>query len=314
MLKQKNKLLRDLVGYAIGTSDYGYRRDALASTSYPVDLSFTLNKENIYYQPKDANGLPVREYVSVGRQYNPTRIAAYALAHYNRYLDQEHEGDRAIFFRAAEWFMRNQDGCWHYEFDWGELKAPWLSAMAQGEGISVLVRAWHLSNEDRYLEQALRALKPFTLAIKEGGVLSQLDDGDPFLEEYPTSKPVHVLNGFLYAVIGLVDLERISGEAPPKGLRASDWLGILEKHLSDWDLGFWSAYDLSISRFGFRNATTVSYHRLHVTQIRYLGEFVSSKVLLATAKRWEDYLQLGFNRLRALSLKTRYRLAERAQR
>ncbi len=308
------KLLHDLVGYLQGNSDYSYRQDALTSTSYLVDLSFTLDNEDAYYQPKDVDGLPVREYVSVGRQYNPTRIAAYALAHYNRYLDRENEQDREIFFRSAEWFMRNQDGRWRYEFDWGELRAPWLSAMAQGEGISVLVRAWHLSNEDRYLEQALRALEPFIQPIEEGGVLSQLDSGDPFLEEYPTPKPVHVLNGFLYAVIGLADLERISGQVPSKGLRAADWLNILEKHLRDWDLGFWSAYDLSADRFGLRNATTVSYHRLHITQLRFLGEWASSDTMLAVANRWEAYSQSTLNRLRALTLKVRYRLSERAQR
>ncbi len=301
------KLLRDVASYLRRNCDFSYREDAVTSTAYPVDLAFTLEREDLYYRPKDADGLPVRIYLSAGRQYNPTRIAAYALAHYNRYLDHEDEADKATFFRAAEWFMRSPDGRWRYEFDWGELKAPWVSAMAQGEGVSVLVRAWYLSGEDRYLEQALRALEPFTQPANEGGVLSFLESGDPFLEEYPTPRPVHVLNGFLYAVIGLADLERIAGQVLPKGLRASDWLGVLTKHLNGWNLGFWSAYDLAVGRYGLRNPATVSYHRLHIAQLRFLGEWGSSDVLIAVARQWQAYLKSTVNRVRALALKISFR-------
>lgn len=45
--------------------------------------------------------------------------------------------------------------------------------MGQGHGISVLARAYYHSGGDRqYLEAALKALKPFRVLGKDGGVLA----------------------------------------------------------------------------------------------------------------------------------------------
>lgn len=45
--------------------------------------------------------------------------------------------------------------------------------MGQGHGISVLARAYYHSGGDRqYLDAALRALKPFRVLGRDGGVLA----------------------------------------------------------------------------------------------------------------------------------------------
>ena len=52
---------------------------------YPIDLIFTLDNEKEYYSPKDSAGIPIRLYKSVGAKYNPTRVAAFGLANWNKY-------------------------------------------------------------------------------------------------------------------------------------------------------------------------------------------------------------------------------------
>ncbi|NPA71522.1 MAG: D-glucuronyl C5-epimerase [Gammaproteobacteria bacterium] len=309
-----SKVYKDIRSYLIGNEEFGFCELSLSSTAYPIDFTFALDREEEFFSPKDENGLPVRKYLSAGVQYNPTRMASYALAHYNRYLETNNEEHRRIFMKVADWFMGSRDGVWSYEFDWGELKAPWISAMAQGEGVSVLVRAWHLSGEERYIEQALRAIEPFSKEISDGGVVAYLEDGDPFLEEYPTSNPSHVLNGFLFAVIGLVDIERIAGQELPEGLGADGWIGVLERHIQKWDLGFWSAYDLTWIGRRMRNPATMSYHRLHISQLKYLVQLYNAQTIFEILEKWELYMYSLFNRLRALVLKINYRMRERAQR
>jgi len=308
------KVYKDIRSYLVGNEEFGFCESSLSSTAYPIDFTFALDREEEFFSPKDENGLPVRKYISAGVQYNPTRIASYALAHYNRYLETKNEEHKAVFMKAADWFMESPDGIWSYEFDWGELKAPWISAMAQGEGISVLVRAWHLSGDERYLERALMATEPFSREISAGGVLAYLDGRDPFLEEYPTSNPSHVLNGFLFAVIGLADIERIANRTLPADLGAGRWVDVLGRRLHEWDLGFWSAYDLSLAGHRLRNPTTVSYHRLHISQLRYLGEYARSSVLLNTAEKWDRYRRRFLSRIRAMLMKLAYRAIVKAER
>jgi len=307
------KLAHDVQGYLVGNADFTFVENALNTWHYPLDLEFTLRDPGFYFAPRDAEGLPIRLYRSVGIQYNPTRIAAYALAHYNRYLRTQVEESRAQFLKAAEWFMRSPEGLWWYTYPWQDLQAPWLSAMAQGEGISVLVRAWVLTHEVRYLDQARRALIPFAQSIEAGGVRSTLEDGCPFLEEYPSSSPVHVLNGFLYALIGLADLHRVAPEMTDS-IGLDDFLNTLEHHIEAWDAGFWSLYDLSHLYKGRRNFTTVSYHNLHISQLSFLGHLFRRPHLMQVATRWTEYAHHMSNRLRAFWGKVRYRLQEPAQR
>jgi hypothetical protein len=272
-----------------------------------LDLNFTLINEHRYYYPKDENDIPVMEYKSAGVQYNPTRIAAFALAHFNRYLAYQSDLSKKIFMQMAEWFMQSRDGLWKYHFDWGGLQAPWISAMAQGEGISVLSRAYWLSQEERFLERAILASKPFSKYIEDGGIRSRISGRWDFVEEYPEIKPYHTLNGFLFALIGMGDLLRISSIEKYK-IGFDSLVETLEVNSNLWDLGYWSAYDLHNLNTGRRNPATVSYHRLHIALLTYLGHTLPSNNLLKTARRWKNYYKSFSKRLKALIAKISYRL------
>lgn len=82
-----------------------------------------------------------------------------------------------------------------------------LSAMGQGQAISLLSRAfYHSGGNEVYLNTAYAALKPFKVLSKNGGVLSEFMNLYPWYEEYPTVPPIFILNGFMYSLIGLYDL------------------------------------------------------------------------------------------------------------
>ncbi len=298
--------LESFKGFILGNDKFSFLEPSLDSWLYPIDLEFTLKKD-LYYFPRDSRGLPMRRFMSVGDQYVPTRIASYALAHHNRYLLTGDEHSRQRFFAAVEWFMSFPEGVWYYNFSRYGLKPPWVSAMAQGEGISVLVRAWKLSQDSAYLSQAQKALKPLLLPLERGGVRSELPDGSPFLEEYPTNPPLHVLNGFMYTLIGLVDLGRVSKElVAPVGL--DDLLDSLDKNISLWDFGSWSLYDLGHLHDALPHVASMRYHNLHISQLTFLGRFTHRQGLLEAARRWKEYARSPWNRWRAFFQKVRYRL------
>ena len=77
---------------------------------------------------------------------------------------------------------------WPYNFDYPtyELKAPWYSAMAQGLGIEVLIAAYKITDDDKYLHEARLAANALLVPIEENGVAIYLNNGDNgiWFEEY----------------------------------------------------------------------------------------------------------------------------------
>lgn len=282
------------------------------SAAFPVDIDFTLDDEGTYYSPKDAEGLPQRTYASVGTQYTPTRMAAYALANFTRWKKRGDQAAGEKFRRCADWFANVPDGLFRYSFPWESMPSGWISGMAQGEAISVLTRACLAYGDDRYRQQALRAVRPFDLPASEGGVLTRVNGTHDFAEEYPTDPPRHTLNGFLYALFGLIDLLALTNN-PRDRERLERFTRSLEAILPRYDLGFWSTYDLHETR-GHRNPATIDYHSLHVAQLGYLARKLRSDVLQRTCDRWQGYQHSPVNRCRALIAKLRYRRVERPQR
>lgn len=308
------KVALDLLEFVRGSGDFMPLETAGDPWLYPIDLEFTLRDEARHYSPKDAEGLPITRYQSIGDQYNPTRVAAFALSHWNRWRGSGTEASRSPFLRSAQWFRDTaDDGRWFYRFDWGELKAPWISGLAQGEGISVLTRAALQSGDPSYGDAAQRALPWLTRGIADGGVLGHLPDGRPFFEEYPIREPVHVLNGYLFALIGILDLQRMNPSSSIAALLDEARI-TLERNLHRWDVKDWSTYDLHQPDGGQRNLCTSTYHRLHATQLRYLGTALGSDFISRRADSWARSGERLTKRVMAAVGKIRYRLRHRPQR
>ena len=86
--------------------------------------------------------------------------------------------------------------------------------MAQGHGISMMVRAANSLNDPSFWVSAGKALEPFKKRPKDKGVRNLVFDKYVWYEEYPFEDGLFVLNGFIYSLIGLYDLAE-SENAPP---------------------------------------------------------------------------------------------------
>lgn len=254
----------------------------------------------------DADGIPVVRYPS-GAHYNPVTVAIFALQAYNGFAQSKSVSDRMYFLKLAKWLAGHQDairGCWYNDFDFeyaslGEtLRKPWISAMAQGLSISVMTRAYSLTNEAAYLRAAERALIPFGIDVKDGGVARQFTlaaataEEDPklvFFEEYPTEPaPSFTLNGFMFALVGLYDLTQMgNAEADTlfhKGMRT------LEAALPLFDLGTGTAYDLGhLTRPPRDIHRDAGYHLIHITLLNALGTAADNRTLLRCRDKWNAY-------------------------
>jgi len=263
----------------------------------------------------DASGIPQLDYRGkIGLQYNPIAIAQYGLGNYNLWRRSQDPDRRVKFFRTADWLVshleQNPEGLavWNHHFDWEyreTLKAPWYSALAQGQGISVLVRAHGESGELKYLNAAHRALASFYQSTAEGGVAFTDDRGDLWFEEYIVSPPTHILNGFIWAAWGVYDYFLATGDGSARQLFERAVQTMLH-NLNRYDLGFWSLYEQSGTRLPMVASTF--YHRLHIVQLRVMHRLTKEKEFAQVADRWENYMGSRANRTRALCYKSAFKL------
>ncbi|KAF0749260.1 D-glucuronyl C5-epimerase, partial [Aphis craccivora] len=209
------------------------------------------------------------------------------------------------FYAAAHWFNKHQDkesGGWINPVTRKispvikSLKPGWLSAMGQGQAISLLSRAFHHSGGNEvYLNTARTALKPFKIPSKNGGVLSKFMNLHPWYDEYPTVPPIFILNGFMYSLIGLYDLFSLA----PNGSEVSQeayalWrqgMTSLKNLLPLFDMGSRSAYDLRHVTLDIApNIARWDYHATHINQLLLLATLDNATVIQTTAKRWIGYM------------------------
>jgi heparosan-N-sulfate-glucuronate 5-epimerase len=243
--------------------------------------------------PKDADDVILTRQ---GAQYHPVRIAQFGLYSHARFLETRDRVAHHDFMAQARWLAEHQRyrdgvaGCYVYEFPnphYG-VGPGWLSAMAQGEAISLLLRAAAVERSEGFADAAAAAAQPFRVSVQEGGVVFRSAHGDVFLEEIAGIPSSHILNGHIFALWGLLELQ---------SLRPQAWLGeliaeataTLRKRLALYDAGYWSYYSLLGTPGGFRHATVLKYHAFHISQLRVTAALVGDPYFAGVADRWQAY-------------------------
>jgi hypothetical protein len=290
-----------------------------------VNKNFRPGELGEYYMPftakadypgqYDQNGIPLLNYHGkIGLQYNPIAIAQYGLGNYNLFRRTGDPERRHKFLAAADWLVGNLEQnpaglwVWNHHFDWEyrtPLKAPWYSALAQGQGVSLLVRAFYETRDERYFEAAGWAFRAFVIDVRHGGVSYWDPTGQVWFEEYIVDPPSHILNGFLWASWGVYDYALLTQDDEAMQLFDSA-VRTLIANLDRYDTGYWSLYELSPTRLPM--LASPFYHRLHIVQLQVMAKLTGQDVFRNCARRWGAYLRDPFNRCRALAGKMLFKL------
>lgn len=204
------------------------------------------------------------------------------------------------FYSAANWLVLHQDqqGGWPIpvtrQLASGALQLDpgWYSAMAQGQAISLLVRAYVRTLSKKYLTAALRATELFSVSSEDGGVRAVFSGKYVWYEEYPTIPSTFVLNGFIYSLFGLYDLKTVTdrqGDSTTTILFQEGLLS-LKAMLPLYDTGSGSVYDLRHFSLGSApNLARWEYHEVHINQLLTLATISDDHIFKTIAKRWIGY-------------------------
>jgi hypothetical protein len=190
------------------------------------------------------------------------------------------------------------------------LEPPWISAMTQGEAVSLFLRAAPEDGSPQELfSAAARAVVPL---LDPSPVVTQTPEG-PVLEEYPTNPPAHVLNGWIFGLWGLYDFS-IMGTADfvPADLvrRVStafeEGVSTLATWLPRYDARGWSRYDLY--PHPIVHVASPFYHRLHIEQLLATNQLAPDHRLEEMAARWERSSRDPIAHAAAVSRKVAFRM------
>jgi hypothetical protein len=242
----------------------------------------------------DAAGVPMQR-IGGRLVYKPAGLSQLGILYVNayrrtgdsRYLDRA-VAIAAVFRRIG---VRSLGGLYlPYRFDWAPhrnpaevLRGPWYSAMAQGLALSLFTRLYQVTEEPGHLLTARqlylslrhigRSSAPWVTYIDAGRYL--------WLEEYPLRYPDHVLNGALFAVIGLYDYYAQTRDLYAlQTLRGA--LTTLKAHVIRYrNPGGPSDYCL---RHG---SAQIKYHRIHVWQLRLMTRITGDQYFAYVAGLFE---------------------------
>ena len=223
----------------------------------------------------------------------PISIFQYGLGAYDLYLSSNNNLMYEKFISHANWALINQndEGGWS-SFHFKSEKHSY-SAMAQGEGISLLLRAYTETKNQRFLDGAKNALNFMLKDISNGGTAYE-NDSELVLLEF-TDLPV-VYNGWMFAIFGLIDY-LILVQDPVIEQKLQKTINTLRNYLSYMDNGYWSMYrkDKTIaSRF---------YHKLHIAQLSVLYKYTKDESFNIYALKFKRYDSIMLFRLKAFVVK-----------
>jgi len=223
-----------------------------------------------------------------GTTDHPVAIIHNGLWTYARFVQTEDERFLQRAEAAAELLLelQREDGSWRYSFAFRELEPGWVSAMAQGEGVSLLLRVWQDTHDERFFDAASKAYRFMMRPVEEGGTLGAFSDGSPILEEYPLrdSSP-YTLNGSIFALWGVRDYALVTGDE-----HAAAWFDrlaeSLAEHLDRYDTGEWTYYSLAASN---PIVATPTYHAIHISQALVMAELTGDPRWREASERWFRY-------------------------
>lgn len=238
---------------------------------------------------RDATYLPIFETEKGENVYFPITIFQYGLGCYDLYLKIEDEVFLKKFFYCANWAIEKQleNGSFN-AFFFIYSNNPY-SAMCQGEAVSLFLRAYTVSGEEKYYLAAKKAID-FMLEPIENGGTTKYENNEIVFMEY-THLPT-VLNGWIFALFGLFDWILACKEEKYKEIFEKSVQTLADK-LKDFDCGYWTKYDVK------GKIASPFYHRLHIAQMEALKQITANPIFETYEFQWRKYQKSFWKRSKA---------------
>lgn len=247
----------------------------------------------------DTDQLPTTKTEANEQVFFPVAVFQYGLGAYDLYLASEEKDERFLrkFLQCAHWAVEHQEpsGAWN-NFFFMHPDHPY-GAMVQGEGASLLLRAYAHSGDHRFLAAAKKAIDFMLTPLADGGTA----EGDVLMEY--THLPA-VMNGWIFAWWGLFDYVLQTHDEGRYKTALDRSCQALEEGLPQFACSYWSMYDLA------GHIASPFYHHLHIAQMQAMFQLTGHKVFRQYAERWQRNEDSRFSHARAFVKKAWQKVRE----
>jgi heparosan-N-sulfate-glucuronate 5-epimerase len=272
--------------------------DPVRLAGYFIDL----RAKTRWSGPVDPQGLPLNRGRGNALVHFPTTLFHKGLGHWDAWLASGRRDATGIasMLRIVDWACEHQDAAggwpWPPALQWPGATCPY-SAMSQGEGASLLCRAYVVRGDEALVSAAVRAIELALTPVERGGTAQWSADGLR-LEEYPRARARTVLNGWIYALMGIHDVLLVR-EQPYFRDCLERTVQTLVRELPDFDARYWSLYDSG------GEIASPSYHERHIVQLCALeATFANHASAIAPVRRrFERQRASRMSRMRAIGTK-----------
>lgn len=252
-------------------------------------------KKTIESKIFDKKGIPLFILVR-DTYYHPVSIIQYGLSEYGYWYTTNNENHLNNAINVAKWLVNHQNanGLWEYKFDYFHkrtgyiLKAPWASAMAQGQGVSLLTRIYNVTKEENFFNAAIRATELLNIPVQKGGLCADFF-GYKVYEEYPTIPPSFTLNGFCFCVFGLYDLCQLTDDRRVHALW-HEAIKTIKFIIPFYDGDICRNYCLShiFARKEWEKSQNEMYHIIHISLLQNLQSIIPDDIFVYYINKWAN--------------------------
>ena len=249
----------------------------------------------------DDKGVIMVKYSSNGHSvYNPLILAGEGLNYYKTYNNTGDNKSKEYFINTANWLVNNAKhnevgySLWANDFTWpwyNELTPPYYSAYTQAMGIDVLARAYVLTNNQTYLDEANKAFQGLLVNYDYGGVTTIEDKKGDLMFFHELAKPgfqkTYILNGQTGALLHIWQYYELTNN-PAAKLVFDKGINYLKQNLWKYDTGIWSRYDLKpIGQID--NLASMDYQKIHINHLNTLYNITGEPILKEYADKFNKY-------------------------
>lgn len=209
--------------------------------------------------------------------YFPVGVFQYAFGLLDLFYKTGEQKYKDKFKHCADWALKKQleSGAWD-NFSYYYPQNPY-GAMAQGQGASLLIRAYEQFKDKEYVHAAKKAIDFMIVDIKDGGCTLYSKEDVIFLE-YPHRKAV--MNGWIFSWWGLYDYVLVTQDNSHYKELLDKSCNSLINTLPLFCKSYWSMYDLE------NRISSPFYHNLHIAQMQAMYNLTGEQVFDDYAKQW----------------------------
>ena len=249
---------------------------------YP--LSFKDRLFTGHYTDFDENDIPISPSKSGELVHFITTMTSYGLANWEMFLITNDRKYAEALVKVAKYLVNTVEHIDEvgmlYDYDSDTRSQPGIPcAMNQGEAISIMVRAYSYTNDVIFINTAESLLNAFSHPFGKKGVTQIIENKIWFLEGGKL-----ILNGHIYAMLGLYDLFTASENKKAK-LLFEEGINSVAHFLPSFDARFWSWYWMDHPKY----MASAMYHNLHTCQLKILYNLSGENLFNEHAHKFEKY-------------------------